>query len=56
VLKEAFESADNVVAGSKVVTTVEAVVIKADGRRVDYGVIASSNVERVPVSVSSRKE
>jgi predicted thioesterase len=32
------------------VVTVEAVVIKADGRRVDYGTIASSDPERVPVS------
>jgi predicted thioesterase len=33
-----------------VISTVEAVVIKADGRRVDHGVIASSAPERVPLS------
>lgn len=32
------------------VTTVEAVLIKADGRRIDLGVVASSNPERVPVT------
>lgn len=38
------------VAPAGMVTTVEAVVIKADGRRVDYGVVASSDEERVPLS------
>jgi hypothetical protein len=37
------------------VVTVEAVVIKADGRRVDYGTIASSDPERVPVSPRDRR-
>jgi predicted aspartyl protease len=32
------------------VTTVEAVLIKADGRRVDYGVIASSDPDRIPIT------
>lgn len=35
---------------SKMVTTLEAVLIKADGSRVDYGVIASSDQERVPLT------
>jgi hypothetical protein len=37
-------------AQSKMVTTVEAVVIRKDGTRVDLGVIASSDPERIPVS------
>jgi hypothetical protein len=37
-------------AASEMVTTLEAVVIKKDGTRVDYGVIASSNPEKVPLS------
>jgi hypothetical protein len=35
---------------SEAVATVEAVVIRKDGTRVDYGVIASSNPERIPLS------
>jgi hypothetical protein len=31
-------------------TTVEAVVVKADGRRIDYGVIATSHPDQVPLS------
>lgn len=38
------------VAPAGAVTTVEAVVIKADGTRVDYGVVASSDPERVPIT------
>jgi len=38
------------------VVTVEAVVNKAGGRRVDYGVIASSDPERVPVSPRPEEE
>lgn len=33
-----------------VVTTLEAVVIRADGSRVDLGVIASSDPERAPLT------
>jgi hypothetical protein len=32
------------------VTTVEAVLTRADGSRVDLGVIASSDPERIPVT------
>lgn len=38
------------VAPAGMVTSVEAVLIKADGRRIDYGTIASSDPERVPVT------
>jgi hypothetical protein len=38
------------------VATVEAVVIKADGRRVDLGVIASSDPERVPIAPRPEEE
>jgi hypothetical protein len=38
------------VAPAGTVTTVEAVVVKADGSRVDYGVIASSHPDYVPLS------
>lgn len=34
----------------EMVSTLEAVVIRRDGTRVDYGVIASSNPERIPIS------
>jgi hypothetical protein len=37
-------------ASGAMITTLEAVVIKANGRRVDYGVIATSDAERVPLS------
>jgi predicted thioesterase len=43
-------------ASGGMVTTVEAVVIKADGRRVDYGVIATSDAERVPLSPRPEEE
>jgi hypothetical protein len=43
-------SDDTKVGASEMVTTLEAVVIKKDGTRVDYGVIASSNPEKVPLS------
>jgi predicted thioesterase len=38
------------------VVTVEAVVTKADGRRVDYGVVASSDPERAPISPRPEEE
>lgn len=38
------------------VTTVEAVVFKADGRQIDYGVIATSDAERVPLSPRLEEE
>lgn len=39
-----------ITAPAGVITTLEAVVIKADGRRIDYGVIATSDPERAPLS------
>lgn len=39
-----------IAAPAGMVTTVEAVVIKSDGRRIDYGVVATSDPERVPLS------
>lgn len=38
------------------VTSVEAVLIKADGRRIDLGTIASSDPERVPVTLRPEEE
>jgi hypothetical protein len=43
-------------APSERVTTLEAVVIRKDGTRVDYGVIASSNPDRIPVSPRPEEE
>jgi hypothetical protein len=43
-------------AESKKVITVEAVVTKADGSRVDYGVIATSDPERVPPTPRPEEE
>lgn len=45
-----------VAASGGMVTTVEAVVIKADGRRVDHGVIATSDPDRVPLSPRPEEE
>jgi hypothetical protein len=38
------------------VTTVEAVLTRADGSRVDLGVVASSHPERIPVTARREGE
>lgn len=48
--QEPVKHAGTITAPAGMITTLEAVVIKADGTRVDLGTIASSDPERAPVT------